>query len=443
MSADPAPAGASRPPLARSAVRRHVLGVLIAMLMVGLAVTWQGHQRATEMAELTAVENVRAVALSLALPLTSEDIDGDDSWHEQFQASAEPLIEAGEVVVVHVWRRVDAVNGEILWSTDVERRGVAKPLGGAAQALDTWTPVIDKLHDGTESEGPPLPNLYEIYLPFRDGTGTSYVLEVYKPVRDFDAIYRGLLVDWLPIPVAGILLLSLVTFPLSLRLARTAAGAERDRVLFANRALQARADEHRRISEVLHERTVQDLSAARLILDNAKETDDPAAVRTALDRTTDLLASDVADLRSLLSSGEASEWQAATLTEALTGWIAGLPDPQRIGCALPEQPLPLARTEVAVALRVIKEGVRNAVKHAGETPIEISVEADGGELRIEVADHGRGMTTPSGPSLDEATGPGLGLRIIHYAAGSVGGEARLESRSGAGTTLRVRLPYRP
>ena len=439
MSTDPA-ATTGRPPLARSAVRRHVLGVLIAMLMVGVAVTWQGHQRATEMAELAAVANVRAVALSLALPLTSEDIAGDDSWHEQFQASAEPLIEAGEVLAVHVWRRTDPVNGVIVWSTDAERRGSVKPLGGAAQALDTWTPVIDKLDDGTQSEGPPLPNLYEIYLPFRDGSGTPYVLEVYKPVRDFDAIYRGLLIDWLPIPIAGILLLSLVTFPLSLRLARTAAAAERDRVLFANRALQAGADEHRRISEVLHERTVQDLSAARLILDSVKDTDDPRVVRAALDRTTDLLATDVADLRSLLSSGEASEWQAETLGGALTDWIAGLSHPQGVTCTLPEQPLPLARTEVAVALRVIKEGVRNAVKHAGDTPITVRVDVADGELRIEIADRGRGIAESRVPAAREPQ-PGLGLRIIHYAAASAGGEAQLSSRSDAGTTVRVRLPY--
>ncbi len=412
------------------------------MLVVGLAVTWQSHQRATEMAELAAVENVRAIALSLALPLTSEDIAGDDSWHHQLAASSEPLIEAGEVVVVHVWRRADAGNGEIIWSTDPERQGTVKPLGGAGTALDTWTPVIDKLHNGTESEGPPLPNLYEIYLPFRDGTGTPYVLEVYKPVREFAAIYRGLLADWLPIPMAGILLLSLVTFPLSLRLARTAAGAERDRMLFAHRALQARADEHRRISEVLHERTVQDLSAARLILDNAKESDDPWVVRAALDRTTDLLATDVADLRSLLSSGEASEWQAETLADALAGWTAGLPDPQRISCTLPKQPLPLDRTEVAVALRVIKEGVRNAVKHAGDTPIDVRVELGGDELRIEIADQGLGMPDPGDPDPGHEGEAGLGLRIIHYAAKSAGGEAEVLSRSQVGTTLRVRLPYK-
>ena len=197
------------------------------------------------------------------------------------------------------------------WSTDGSRRSVVVPLGGAAEALDTWAPVVERLHDGTESEGPPLPNLYEIYLPFRDRTGTAYVLEIYKPVREYNAIYRGLLADWLPIPIVGILLLSIVTFPLSLRLARTAAAAERDRGLFADQALRARADEHRRISEVLHERTVQDLAAARLILDGAKQTDDPDALRAALDQTTDLLDAEVAELRGLLSSGEATEWQAA------------------------------------------------------------------------------------------------------------------------------------
>lgn len=403
------------------------------MLLVALAVTWQGHRRATELAEVAAVENVRAAALGLALPLTAENLAGSDSWHHHLLTSAEPLISSGEVLVVHIWRRIDASTGEILWSTDPGRRGAVVPLGGAATALDSWTPAIDKLDDGTQSEGPPLPNLYEIYLPFRDGAGTPYVLEVYKPVREFDAIYRGLLTDWLPIPIAGILLLSLVTFPLSLRLARTAAGAERDRALFANRALQARAEEHRRISEVLHERTVQDLSAARLILDSARQSSDPAVVGTALDQASELLATDVAELRGLLSSGEASEWQADDLRDALAAWIATLPERQRLAVTLPGHPLPLARTETAVAFRVIKEGLRNAVKHAGDAPIELRVELVGDELQIEVADGGIGFAEPAEP--------GLGLRIIRYAAASVGGRVSLDSRPGVGTMLRVQLPY--
>ncbi|MFT3833437.1 MAG: hypothetical protein QM711_08965 [Micropruina sp.] len=421
------------PRLGNAAVRRHAAGVLIAMLLVALAVTWQGHRRATELAEVAAVENVRAAALGLALPLTAENLAGSDSWQHHLLTSAEPLISSGEVLVVHIWRRIDAGTGEILWSTDPGRRGAVVPLGGAATALDSWTPAIDKLDDGTQSEGPPLPNLYEIYLPFRDSAGTPYVLEVYKPVREFDAIYRGLLTDWLPIPIAGILLLSLVTFPLSLRLARTAAGAERDRALFANRALQARAEEHRRISEVLHERTVQDLSAARLILDSARQSGDPAVVGAALDQASDLLAADVAELRGLLSSGEASEWQADDLRDALAAWIATLPERQRLAVTLPEHPLPLARTETAVAFRVIKEGLRNAVKHAGDAPIELRVELVGDELQIEVADGGIGFAEPAEP--------GLGLRIIRYAAASVGGRVSLDSRPGVGTMLRVQLPY--
>lgn len=239
--------------------------------------------------------------------------------------------------------------------------------------------------------------------------------------------------DWLPFPIAGILLLSVVTFPLSLRLARSVSTAERDRALFADRALRARADEHRRIAEVLHERTVQDLAAARLILDAAKQTSDPVAVRAALDQTTDLLAAEVAELRGLLSGGEATEWQADALGEALSGWIATLPHPERIVLTLPEQPLPLARAEVAMALRAIKEGIRNAVKHAGETLVRVLVQVADGELRVEVADQGAGLT--------ETGTPGLGLRIVHYGAASLGGEVSVHGEPGEGTTLRVRLPY--
>lgn len=416
-----------------AAIRRHLIGVLIAVLLVGAAVTWQGHRRATEMAELAAQENVRAVALSLALPLTAEDLGDDDSWHEHLAASTEPLIDTGEAVAVHLWRRIDRTRGEIFWSTDTSRRSVVVPLGGAAEALDAWKPVVERLHDGTESEGPPLPNLYEIYLPFRDRTGTAYVLEIYKPVREYDAFYRGLLVDWLPIPIVGILLLSIVTFPLSLRLARTAADAERDRGLFADQALRARADEHRRISEVLHERTVQDLAAARLILDGAKETPDPAALRAALDQATDLLDAEVAELRELLSSGEATEWQSDALGDALAGWVATLPHPQRIVVDLPEEPLPLVRPEVAITFRVIKEGVRNAVKHAGETSVHVRVSRSAGQLVTEISDQGGGFS--------QAGTTGLGLRIIRYAAASGGGTVTLHSAPGAGTSMLLKLPF--
>lgn len=422
---------ASRP--GSPALRKHLAGVLIAMLLVGLAAGWQSHRRATEMADLAAVENVRAVAMSLALPLSSEHIGSGHDWDEQLLGSTRPLIESGEILVAHIWRRIDATTGEILWSSDSRRRGSVVPLGGAAEALDTWAPVVEKLSDGTQSEGPPLPNLYEIYLPLHDRTGTPYVLEVYKPVREYDAIYRSLLADWLPIPIAGILLLSALTFPLSLRLAHTAAAAERDRALFADRALRARAEEHRRISEVLHERTVQDLSAARLILDGLKSAPTSPAIRTALDQTTELLAADVAELRDLLSSGEATEWQADALRDALTGWVATLPRPERILLDLPSEPLPLARSEVATALRIVKEGVRNAVKHAGETSVGVTVRVADERLTIEVADRGDGISP--------ASTPGLGLRIVQYTAAAAGGEATVRSTPGGGTSLLAWLPY--
>lgn len=442
---DPAPADLARVGLtARSwwrsrPVRRHAWAVLAVMIIVGVLLGWRCTVRATEQADEAAAAQVRATALTLAVPLTSADIIGDDGWQTRLKASVDPRLESGDIVAVHVWRRMDLTMGQIYWSTDKTRSGSVVPLGGAAKALDTGEPVVDRLDDGRESEGPPLPNLYEIYLPFTDRTGRDYVLEIYQPVHDLEAIRSGLLRDWLPIPLLGVLLVGAVTFPLSLRLARAVAVAERDRALFADRALTARAEEHRRMAERLHERTVQDLAAARLILEGVRDLPAPPAVTTAMDQANTLLAGDIQDLRSLLSTGEATEWQTEDLASALAGWVDTLPAPELVQIELPDQPLPLSRSDVVVAFRVIKEAVRNAVKHAHASRIDVRVGLDRTTgLKAEIRDDGLGCDP-----LVWARSTGVGVHLMRYAATSAGGTLRLDSSPGIGTTVQLQLPPQP
>lgn len=424
MTDSPAPphlARSARPPAGiRGAVRRHVLSVLAVMLVVAAVVTWQVDRRATELAESMAVSHVRAVALGLALPLMSADVAVDGDWRGRLSAAVEPQLRDGSIVAVHIWKRVDAVTGEILWST-TPRTGSRLPLGGAAEALDTGRDVVNHLSDGSESEGPALPNLYEIYLPFADGTGSRYVLEVYKPFVEFDQTRAGLLRDLLPVALLGVLGVGLATVPLSLRLARAVIAAERERGLFAGRALRARADEHRRISEWLHERTIQNLSAVRLWLDVARRRPAPVEVTATLDRAGELLAQEVAELRGLLSSGEGTEWHRDELASALTGWLATVPDAGHVRCELPAEPLPLDDPAVSVAFRVIKEAVRNAVKHAGAASVVVGVTADADRLVAEVSDDGVGI--------DPAAPVGLGLRLIRHAGQEAGGPGQRRSAS--------------
>ncbi len=414
------------------ALVQHVLGVAVVMVMIGLAVTWLSSDRATAEAERSAAANVRTVALGIASPLATRDIIGDPAWRQSLERTATGLIDSGEIATLHIWRRVNQDMGEILWSTSGERIGAVVPLGGAKEALETGESVLEKLHNGTESEGPALPNLYEIYLPFTDQTGADYVLEIYKPVREYDEIRSRLLRDWLPISLIGVLVMGAVTLPLSLRLARAVGVAERDRALFADRALRARSEEHRRMSETIHERTIQDLAAARLMLESVRDHPAPKKVSRVIERTAEILAFDIQDLRDLLTTGEAADWYVDDLADALDDWLELLPQSARIIRDLGEDPLPLSRLEVALAFRLVKEAVRNAVKHADATRIVVRVRREGDWLGVAVSDDGHGFD-------QEVTG-GLGLRIIRYAVADAGGRLSIASTSGTGTTVRIQLP---
>jgi two-component system sensor histidine kinase KdpD len=95
--------------------------------------------------------------------------------------------------------------------------------------------------------------------------------------------------------------------------------------------------------------------------------------------------------------------------------------------------------------------VENALKHSPPgTPVEIAARRDGGELAIEVADHGPGLPpggeervfekfwrtrSPGGPP-----GVGLGLAIARGIAELHGGTLRAENRSGGGARFEMRLP---
>lgn len=89
--------------------------------------------------------------------------------------------------------------------------------------------------------------------------------------------------------------------------------------------------------------------------------------------------------------------------------------------------------------RVVQEALTNVAKHAraGEVNIRLNrgeSALDGSpELRVEVADDGRGMDP-------EQTSGGFGMLGMRERAHAIGGEVDIDARAGQGTTLRVRLP---
>ncbi len=82
---------------------------------------------------------------------------------------------------------------------------------------------------------------------------------------------------------------------------------------------------------------------------------------------------------------------------------------------------------------IVKEALHNAVKHSGAQEIILRAEIFGGELRLEIADNGRGFASPKDDALAD------GLRNMKQRAVELGGECVVESAPAHGTKVRVRL----
>ena len=84
--------------------------------------------------------------------------------------------------------------------------------------------------------------------------------------------------------------------------------------------------------------------------------------------------------------------------------------------------------------RIAQEGVLNAARHAEAGQIHLRLRVAGPDVELLVIDDGKGFD-PLQHAHD-----GMGLRIMRYRAQLIGGYLSVESRPGAGTTLRCRCP---
>lgn len=127
----------------------------------------------------------------------------------------------------------------------------------------------------------------------------------------------------------------------------------------------------------------------------------------------------------------------------------------RIVVSFPPDELPggalLPNADPAVLHTAVDNVVRNALLHGGPGPIEVSVEANAGELSITVRDHGPGVppsdlerifepfyrVTTDAPRVE---GYGVGLALAGRAAGLHGGRVVAENAQGGGLRVRIVLP---
>jgi two-component system, NarL family, sensor histidine kinase UhpB len=90
-----------------------------------------------------------------------------------------------------------------------------------------------------------------------------------------------------------------------------------------------------------------------------------------------------------------------------------------------------------VLYRVTQEALNNVAKHAGAERVEIALKHGRDETLLTIADDGVGFDMQQPIARDRH---GRGLAGIGERAALVGGTMNVESKSGEGTTVSIRLP---
>jgi signal transduction histidine kinase len=209
----------------------------------------------------------------------------------------------------------------------------------------------------------------------------------------------------------------------------------------ASRKRLVRAEEtaRRRLERDLHDGAQQDLAAllARIALARRQ------LGRADLDRLTETLATlhddageALRNLRELVSGFHETALADQGLVAAVEGRAAKMPIPVEVTCGPGLQDGRLAATVESTAYFTVCEALANTLKHGDARHASIALTLDGGWLRIEVADDGRGFE----PALLNGS---TGLTGLQDRIAAVGGTLDVRSEPGRGTTLTAVVPTGP
>jgi signal transduction histidine kinase len=96
---------------------------------------------------------------------------------------------------------------------------------------------------------------------------------------------------------------------------------------------------------------------------------------------------------------------------------------------------PVPRDIAICVYRIVQEGLRNVVNHAGVGDAHVTIERHGDQLEIQIVDGGCGFDPDARVSRE-----GLGLLSVEERARLVGGSLSITAAPGRGTALQVSIP---
>jgi signal transduction histidine kinase len=213
-------------------------------------------------------------------------------------------------------------------------------------------------------------------------------------------------------------------------------------VIEGNIQAEAVAEERRRIAREFHDSVNQGLAAAALRLDAASYRLTDERSKTVLDRQRRLLATLQSEAREFIWDLRDPVHADAPLADALEAQLEFI-EPSAATAIEFEPPAnaadPAAKLPPEVRhqiVRIVREAVANAVRHAHASRIAVRLAAtDSGGLTIEIADDGTGFDVAARAAAEGH----FGIRGMQERARRIGGDLTIESGPGTGTRVVLSL----
>jgi signal transduction histidine kinase len=191
------------------------------------------------------------------------------------------------------------------------------------------------------------------------------------------------------------------------------------------------------ISREIHDNVGQTLSLAKVQLNIIDQTE--TLDKTLLGDAKDGIGKAMVDLRDIARSLNTERIQLKSLPETVDNELKRI---SRAGLMLTSiriegKEQKMDDRKKLIIFRMIQESLQNIIKHSKAANIGAVFYYGDKELKIEIADDGKGFDMTG---LNDKT-TGLGLQNIISRASLIGGEASINSIINVGTTVTIKTPY--
>jgi signal transduction histidine kinase len=433
-----APENGHSKPAVRQAVMRFLLGSALALVILAAGTVYVGSRIAEDQALSEARNVAKLLAQRVAAPLVTDAFRRNDPRAVQrLEAAMRERIRDGSIKHIKLWDP----DGTVLWS-DEDIIGEKFPIDEEDRKLFGTTDAtaevsgLDKEENVAEQDSE---ELLEVYAGARDRTGRPIMFEAYLPLDTLHRQELAIITGVLPVSIGGLLLFAVFVLPMAIRLSRRVERHEAERSKMMRHALVASELERRRIAQELHDGVIQDLAGITFALPTVAaslpDDEDGDEARETVDSVTELVQKDATALRSMLVELYPPDLGGKGFAMAVRD-IARSASEQGVAVKVDVDPDLVVPLDVAtLAYRVIREGLRNVVKHARATAAEVRMRVESGRLDVVVADDGQGVD----PSTTAERGH-LGLQLLRDTVSDLGGTLRLAANEPRGAVLNVSIP---